>query len=360
MKKNKYGKIIAAAMLPSLFLGGCGLLPAEDAGGRIVLVQSKDSVSYELAQATIDNVELSQIVYCAYAQLEEENLSFGISGRQVQYVYVRAGDTVQKGDLLAKLYTDDLDNNLSDLRYSIEKNELQLRQTKETMEYELKVLKKEYNNGYMNAEQYKERKKQIEESYQGSIQSYEDTLYIAGLKLEKYEKEKAGSEIYAGMDGTVSYVYSDLQGSWASEGREVITVINSSKCAFRTEDTKYAAYFKPGERINLVSAGGQEYPTVVMSDEEAPDSEHVYLALEEMDFGLKVGARATATLVLESREKVLSVPVNVLHRAGEQYYVYCQDEGGLKKIRNITVGLIGTKLVEVLDGLTEGEIVIKK
>ncbi len=359
MKRRKAMIRTAAALLPSMLLSGCGLLPAEDTGGRVVLVQATDEVSYELAQAAIGDVELTKTIYCTYSQLKEENLSFGVRG-PVQYVYVKTGDTVKEGDLLAKLYTDDLDNEIENLEYTVEKNEILLAQAQELKEFDLTALERSYSAGQMTNQQYQARVAEREESYKKSLQEYQDELYIAGLRLARCREQKAGSEIYAGMDGTVSYVRTNLQGSYIMEGNNAITVIDSTKCAFRSENMEYAEYYIPGEEVILSGGSGVEYVTTVMAPEDAPDNEHVYFALKELDFQLSVGTRATQKLVLDSRQNVLTIPISVMHLSAGQPYVYCEDEGGLKEMRYITTGLVGTKYVEVLDGLSEGDILIRK
>lgn len=50
----------------------------------------------------------------------------------------------------------------------------------------------------------------------------------------------------------------------------------------------------------------------------------------------------------------------MVHRAGEDYYVYCEDENGLKSVRYIKTGLVGSEYVEIVEGLAEGEMVIRK
>lgn len=173
-------------------------------------------------------------------------------------------------------------------------------------------------------------------------------------------EELAGCMIYAGMDGMVSYLQPKMQNSWPSAGAEMIKLIDNTQCMFRMDDMNYADYFTAGQEVVLVNNNSTIYTTKVMAAEEAPDTEHIHFALAEADATLAVGTKAYVTLLLDSRENVLALPVNVLHHAEEQAYVYCEDEKGLKSVRYITTGLVGTKYVEIIDGLEEGEIVIRK
>lgn len=360
MKRKYRIRILAAALGQAVVLGGCSLLPAEDAVRQTVLVITEDSLDYELAQVVRTDIALTQPVYCTYTQLKEENLSFSVDSRPVQYVYVSAGDNVKAGDLLAKLNIDDIEANLSELEYSIEKNNLLLRQTLEWKSLDLEDAKEAYQEGYLSKKEYEAKTAQIEENYRSMIQGYEDVLYIAELRVEKLRAEKEGSLLYAGMDGTVSYVRSSLQGSRPPAGTTAITIIDSSQCAFRSDKMDYAEYFTPGDTVILRNSNGTEYETVVMSSEESPDKEHIYFSLKELDFELSVGTRATATLTLDFRQSVLALPKAAIHRAEEKYYVYREDESGLKTMQYITAGMFGDNMVEITGGLSEGDIVIKR
>ncbi len=361
MKKKGLQKgILSVVLIQAMLCTGCALLPKEKEIVQVVTVQPETIEEYEMAEVKRAQVQLTQPVYCKYSQLKEEQLSFAAEGRRVKYVYVEIGDSVKAGDILAKMDIDDLEQSVAELDHSIERNQLQLQHTLELKEFDLQQAKKDYQAGRIGASEYKQRQEQIEASYQETIQNYEDTLYIAELRLERYQTELQGSVLYAGIDGTVSYIRGGLEGSRIAAGTNAITIIDSSQCAFQTNDMEYAEYFKAGDKVTLLNSNGTEYETTVMSAEEAPDTEHVYLALDELDFTLAVGTRATATLVLEQREDVLSLPKSAVHHAGNTYYVFIEDENGLKQVKYVTVGLNGDKLYEITGGLSEGEIVIKK
>lgn len=362
-KRNKrlWPQLLPIALMPAFLLGGCSLLPAEDVGGHVVLVQTESAPDYELAQVMRGDVELTQTVYCVYTQTHEENLSFGTDGRRVQFVYVKVGDSVKEGDLLAKLYTDDLESSLDEQTYQVERTTLLLAQTNELKDYELSVARQEFENGRQTAAQYEEREQQIENSYASSIRNYEDELYIAGLRVEALTEQLAGCFIYAGFDGVITMVRNDLQSRLSSAGTTAMTLTDSSQCAFRSTDVKYADYFKAGQEVVLEdNSSGKQYVTEVLPAADAPDSEYLYFALKELDLELTAGTRAFVTLTFDSRENVLMLPAIVVHSADGKNYVYREDESGLKTMQFITTGLVGNSYVEVLDGLDEGDIVIKR
>ena len=361
MKKHGIWKKYAPALLSApLMLGGCSLLPAEETGGHVVLVQSVDKVEYDLSQVTREDVQLIKDLYCTYQQTREETLGFGTVGRPVRYVHVKVGDNVKKGDLLAELAADDLEEDIKEARYNFEKNTLQLAQLEELFAFDLDALEAQYSRGGLTRTQYEERRTQITADYEDRITVYKDTLHILGMRLEKLEEDLAGCRIYAGMDGMVSMVHGKLNDGFLGEGDQVFKIIDKSHCIFCLDDMEYQEYFQPGQEYTLTNNNGTEYRTKVMSPEEAPDKEKIYFALVEADVTLTVGTRAYARLILDERKDVLALPPNVVHRAGEDYYVYCEDENGLKSVRYIKTGLVGSEYVEIVEGLAEGEMVIRK
>jgi len=70
------------------------------------------------------------------------------------------------------------------------------------------------------------------------------------------------------------------------------------------------------------------------------------------------GMYAEATLTLEAKDNVLSVPVQAVSHAGEQSTVYAVTAGGKVEDRVITLGLETSTEAEVVTGLQEGELVI--
>ncbi len=361
MKKQWIWKKCAPvfACMP-LVLSGCSLLPEEETGGHLVLVQAVDSVQYELVEVTREDVQLIKDLYCVYQQSQDEKLSFGTDGRMVRYVHVKVGENVKKGDLLAELASDDLVESIKEARYGIERDTLLLAQTEELKAFDLAALKAQYDRGGMTRAQYEESVERTEEGYAATITNYQDSLYIKGLRLEKLEQDLEGCRIYAGIDGMVSMVKSKIMEDIMTAGTEVIQIINKSQCLFCMDDMEYAKYFTPGQEVTLINNNGTEYKTKVLAPEEAPDTDKIYLMLTESDVSLVVGTRAYVRLILDESKGALALPLNVVHRAGDESYVYCEDENGLKSVRYITTGLVGSKMVEIVDGLAEGEFVIRK
>lgn len=77
------------------------------------------------------------------------------------------------------------------------------------------------------------------------------------------------------------------------------------------------------------------------------------------DEQMKSGMNASATIVIENRENVLTIPVNALQEKGNQSFVYTNkdDEGNLSGEVQVTTGLSDGDTVEITEGLSEGDTV---
>ena len=77
------------------------------------------------------------------------------------------------------------------------------------------------------------------------------------------------------------------------------------------------------------------------------------------DDRMKQGMNASATITIDSRENVVTIPVNALQEEGSKVFVYTEqdDDGNLSGEKEVTTGLSNGTTVEITDGLEEGETV---
>jgi len=80
--------------------------------------------------------------------------------------------------------------------------------------------------------------------------------------------------------------------------------------------------------------------------------------VENKDLSLTPGMYADTTIELERRDRVLTIPVQAVITNGNQSSVLIVDSQNHVQARNLTLGLQGSNLVEVKDGLGEGDRVI--
>ncbi len=347
-------RLYAGALLVSCALVFCGCGSTQEEGASSVLVSGSGTSSYEMTQVQKENLQKTKILVANYQQVKSENLSFSVDGRRLSGVYVSLGDTVAKGELLAELYCEEEKEALANLEYQIKTQEMKIEHLKEQKELELTQLARKKSS--LSAAEYESKVAALETEYRLETENIEDQIYIARLQYDELARWIEGCRIYAGMDGTVTYMRDTGSSfiSWA--GNKVLTVSDSAECAFLCDDIEYAEHFTKGETYVWATSTGVEYETVLKGIDETEGVMRFELTVPRYDMTL--GQRVLYSLVLEEKENVLSIPKTAVHYAGEETYVYYFDEAGNRQIKKIEVGLQADSGIEVLSGLAEGEEVI--
>ena len=344
-------------------LTGCARTEGQEE--NIVLIEKEaEEIVYEMAVVTVADVVKTEKVKCVYQQVNDEQVSFSTGGKRIDKVYVEKGDTVKKGQLLATLDTGNAADTMEKLEYQIARNELTLEYLETNQNNELSTiwLNFMYNSG--GSESAKKateaNAEQILQRYEYSREDCEDAIALDKKELELLQKEVKQASVYAGMDGTVSFVQSDLEGSASIEGEVIIRIIDSTECLFAVEDVKYAEYFAADTIVSMSISSGSgagSYELVPYRMEEWEDK-LLFTIAQEDDANIDVGTMGLMKVVLDERKQVLSVPAKAVHVADGRSYVYVLGADNVREVKWIETGLVGDTDAEVLSGLTEGEKVI--
>lgn len=372
MKYRYLKQLTALCVLAALSMTGCNSSNTDTTSEHTIEVEKeKEAIEYTMDVVRRGDVSNTVTINCNYMQIEDEDISYGMDNEIISKVYVEKGDSVKKGDLLVELKTDSLEEQIDQLNFDIEYQKLLLKQTMELEQFELEARKERYKatisqlteNSQIAAEKESltDDLDSIAESYRTTIEDYQDTISIDEYKLDSYQQKIQDSKLYAGMDGTISYVEDNLENSLTTADDTIITIIDSSICAFTSTDTEYMDYFKEGDAVNIsVGYGGKQeekeaYP-MNLSDWE----DEMYFQLAENDYELTIGTRGTIDIILETATDVLYLSKNAIHKADDKSYVYVVDDEGMRNIQYVETGLSGSDTVEIKSGLAEGDYVVLK
>lgn len=331
---------------------GCSLLNVKEEEHSIKIVNESVEASFDLAMTDIRDVVFSDHILCTYTQLSEEKYTFEKNGR-VAGVYVKEGDEVTKGTLLGNLDISSMQRENSELEQSIELTNLNRSHAEEKIEYYQSLIDSKAIN-ILDREDYRLKIMELNED----IRNYDSANQLAKDKIERNLVEIERAKIYASVDGTVSFVKRDLQGSDAISGDLVFKIMDSSVCAFQATDKTAASYMTPGFPVTIDLSTGVSYSAEVHSIDEKKGIIDFYL--DEPDYSLAVGTRGSISIVLDEKKGVLSVPNTAVYSTDEFSYVYILTEEGVREIKKIETGLIGDNYVEVLSGLELYDSVIRK
>lgn len=365
-RKNRIGRVLLTACLSgaALFAGGCGQTQ-EDGDSLIVIEKEAEPVTYDMAAATLGDVQKTQRIKCTYQQLNDESLSFGISGKSVDTVYVQEGDTVERGQVLAELSSGNRQEDIARLEYQIARNQMQMDYSLINEDYEISALWLNYL--YQSGQSQEDRKRleesvaQVQQNYTYAREDYQDAVSLDQLQLDQLRQEASASRLVAGISGTVSYVKEGLEGSTSTRGEEVMNVIDGSECLFMTEASEYAGCFQEGTEVymEITSGSGAGKYTLMPHEMDQWGQQQLFSLTEGAeDATIEVGTTGTIVVVTDQRTQVLCVPLEAVHSAEGKDYVYVLGDDQMREVKWIETGLYGDSTVEVLSGLAEGERVI--
>ncbi|MCM1119982.1 MAG: efflux RND transporter periplasmic adaptor subunit [bacterium] len=358
-------KICACAAV-SILLCGCGR-GVEEPDNMVVIEQEEPALSYKLATVEVGEVVKTERVQCTYRQMNEQAVSFTMSGRLVDRVYVEEGDHVKKGDLLVELSSEELKRQIEDLEYRIARNELLLSHAEMDEAYDIsgKWVDYLYYSG-MSDKDKENLDNQIantQRNYRYLREDYSDALEIDRKQLDSLRQEYRLSRVYAEVDGVIYKLRDGLEGTTSQRGETIMKVLDTSECLFQTEIPELAGSFSEGETIPMsltYSQSDAHYDLMPWNIEEWGDIQLFVLCDVDEDLEIEVGTTGYIWVIADSRENVLRVPEKAIYEADGKAYVYVLGDDEMREVKWVETGLYGDDMVEILSGLTEGERVVLK
>ena len=336
-----------------LSLTGCFLLPAEPEVPELPLVTPYSGAEYITAQVTRGDLTLVQTVNCTFSATRTENLKFTVINKNYGTIFVTVGQEVKAGDLIAELDAEDVKARLRQAEDDVARLTLQVSCAEKALELALEeeALRKADNTTTSDARA-------------ADLAYYQASLEIREQKREELTAELESLRLYAGIDGTVTYVKTIKEGDTSSKADLVATITDTASSMF-TGSTDAWSWLPPGTEVDVLS-GEEEYPCVVVSPltlglEDKVDNrgfKTVYFKLSGPETPTGDNIRGSVELLLDSRQDVLILPSRAVFTVGDQCFVYFEDENGLKTAKPVSCGLEAGWYIEVTGGLSEGDTVI--
>lgn len=345
---------ICTVLATSQLLSGCGLLPEKEEPKIAPVLHTYEQETYNLVYVNRGDIVARQTIFCNYTQLNDETLSFPVTGVKVETVYVKPGDYVKKGDLLAQLELGNIDEQIEDLENTIKKTELQKKQSIALMEADITkqhIISKET---FLSSKESEQAIRTIRDRYNNTIRSYDDSLYINKKKLDNLKEKRETHRLYAGMDGSISFIKKNLEDSTSKKDEPVITIIDSTATAFRAE-SPYASLINEDDKL-IIKVRDKSYPTIAKPSKE--EENVIYFYLIDPDLSLKIGDNGTTEIILGEKDNVLYLPRSAVRKMEDSYFVYYIDETGVQNLKKIEIGLEGDNKSEIISGLEYGDPVV--
>lgn len=263
--------------------------------------------------------------------------AFKTTGR-VNYVYVKVGDYVKKGDILAEVESTAAQAEISEI-------EEKIKEISNHYDYEIKKLQDEKNKPGATW-QLKELNDLIISQYEAlkeeKVQILEELMTPAKEKLLR-------TKIIAEESGRVTAMNCSLNRT-AYQDNPAFAVANESDHTIIC-DAVSAELLSSANKVFTLKDGKIYSVNFLRNDsEETPQ----YSYFELPGVALTSGDYAPIIIISDLKEDVVAVPNDCLYVERDEYYVYVIAEGTRVK-KKITVGFAGLNYTEVVDGLNEGD-----
>ncbi len=316
-------------------LSGCYVFPKEE---EVLAppIKTPDEITYETIEVKRGSIENTVRCSGSFVSVSQKDLYYEDRSGRLKEIYVVIGQTVKKGEVLAELATDNIENDIKIQELAVERSELI---------YEDAKLRYEIDGG---------SNKELE------IARLDYESNKLGLEALKTELKKA--RLVSPIDGHVIYVTSTKLGEYVNPYQTVIRVADPKQLQLRYSQDKVSS-FSLGMKATVKIDDVEYEAEVTMTPAEAPvDADDqmkksVYLRVDNMPEGIKIGKNATISLTLEKQEDVIVIPKQVVNSFINRKFVNVLVDN-IREERDIEVGTQNDTEVEVIKGLSEGELII--
>lgn len=334
------------------------LIPEEQELPVTPVVSEYKETTYETTVVTRGDIINDGKVTASYQATVVQELYFEVDGYAIDEIYVQAGDTVEEGQLLAQLNMEDLESQLLSCQNDIETLELELSQIEETIDI-LYAAQVAYRKT-LSADELASTKtaSEVVASYESQKSEIEDELWIEELRLSEIEEKILKRQIYAPMDGIISYVRSTDYYYTSDRDHMMIKVLDDATSMF-VFDSSDGDLFVVGDTAEIEVSSEYYSGTVVIiePDEDGKEVDY-YIQLDDVQVVFSNGDRGYIEVVYEQYLDVLYLPEDAIKQSKGQDIVYYLNEDGVRDYKYVETGAESDGYVEIISGVEEGDVII--
>ena len=321
----------AAGALLAVLLGGCFLLPQEEGVLPPPLLKTPE-ITYRTVTAQETVIEDRVTVGGVFIYPSQYSLKFRFRAGPLRGIYVRYGDEVAPGQLVAELDTDRL-------QLELRRQEIVLRKAELTAE-----------------------RARAHRADRFTTENADLDIELERLRLQQLQEELAKSQLRAPVAGEVVYIAPLSEGESVDAFRTVVQIADPSEILLSYNGPKRSE-FALGADVAVDIRGTRYQGEVVMTPlnvpRDAPDEmrELILMRVHDLPEEVEKGDTASVVLIRARREDVIVLPRNLVQTYLGRRFVYVLVDG-LREERNVEVGIQTPTQVEVAAGLEVGEEVV--
>lgn len=358
----RYIHYFALFLCLASLLCGCSLLPAEEELPLAPVLRQGQTQDYKMAYVQRGDLVLSKRYTASYVSVREQRLAFSMSGIPYANVFVKAGDIVRAGQVLAELEHDDISAAMLEAQNAIRQIELDASQTTADMAAAEKAFALEWAQNYDMARQ-ESALQTLLQPYLARLQQLDTALAVQTVLLEDLRQQLKERQLICQIDGTVTHLKKINSYDVSIEDEQLIVVSDASSSMFVVEyDAGAPSPFLPGESVQ-VDVSGRLYEASVLSldalpKDVSPKEGCAYLRVDSNALDLEEGDRGTILIEQDRKNDCLYLPSLALKEMDGQTFVYVIEENGVRGLKEVETGFVAGSNVEILRGLSQGDAVV--
>lgn len=322
---------------------------AEARAARAAVVQLASFEVVEIAPATL--METLRITG-SLAPVRQVILSSEVSAR-VDRVTVRAGDSVNAGDVLVEFDTEALDSQLEQAGATAEATRVQLDQARTDFERTQNLVERGL------------QPQTTLDRARSTLDQLTATLAAQETLVANAERARDRATVTAPFDGVISQRAVD-PGQFAGTGSPLVTLVDLAALEVEaTAPVAHAPDLAPGLDVDFrvegfgdrVFRGRVERlsPVAIEGSRMLP----VYVSLDNSSGELRGGMFASGRIVLEARADAIGVPIGALRRDGEgDHVLVVEGDTAVRRAVEVARTWDAGAMVEIAAGLEPGDVVV--
>ena len=355
---KKYVKIALVVVVAAIFVGTFAFLYSK----------SKPQIKqYEIVTPEITDLEKTTVATGKVEPRDEILIKPQISGI-VDEVYKEAGQTVKKGEVIAKVKVIPELGQLNSAENRLRLAEINTKQA----ETEFARMKKLYQDKLISKEEYEKSEVSVKQAREEKATS-KDALDIIKEGITKKSASYSNTMIRSTIDGRILDVpvkagNSVIMSNTFNDGTTIATVANMNDLIFRgnIDETEVGRIHEGmpikltiGALQNLTFDATLEYISPKGVEQNGANQFEIKAAIKVPDsVNIRSGYSANAEIVLDKASKVIAIPESTIEFSGDSTFVWVlTDSVPEQKFirRQVTTGLSNGIKLEIKKGLTMKE-----
>ena len=321
----------------------------------------------DTAQAYIGDISDIKLYEAAVVPFVD-SAAFSVSGT-VEQVHVIVGQTVKAGDVLISLDQKNLSLQMENISRRIAEIEINSNYEEQLSRIDRRILELELEMLMVQTPGDDETialKKMDIEKFDADAELARE---LRKLELTRLRETLAGIEeqmvqnvLTAPFDGNVMYISDIGRGSYVNAFAPLVYIADDSRMRVETEYIMDSILNVANRIYAHIGGGIYELEPIPVDQKDlfarTLSGETITTEFEICDAGKEISVGDYAAVCVQSKleEDVLLIPRNALYIESGSMYVYIMENGG-RIYQNVTVGHIAQHLVEIKEGLQEGDVV---